>query len=108
MPDLGLRVRRPATFRNWLRAYAAATGTTATWETVRDAATPGSGDKPARSTTGPYIDALTGLRVLDELAAWEPGHNHLRRLTSGPKHHLVDPALAARLAGVGRSQLLAG
>ncbi|CAN5796883.1 DUF4143 domain-containing protein [soil metagenome] len=108
MPEAGLSARRPASVRNWLRAYAAATATTATWETVRDAATPGSGDKPAKSTTAPYIDTLTTLRVLDEQPAWEPGHNHLRRLTRGAKHHLVDPALAARLVGVGRNQLLRG
>lgn len=108
MSESGLRVRRAATVTGWLRAYAAATATTATWEAIRDAATPGAGDKPAKSTTGPYIDTLSAMRVLDELPAWEPGHNHLTRLTRGAKHHLADPALAARLVGVGRSQLLAG
>ena len=108
MEEAGLRVRRPASVMAWLRAYAAATATTATWETIRAAATPGAGDKPARTTTIPYIDTLTALRVLDELPAWEPGHNHLKKLTRGTKHHLADPALAARLVGLGRDRLLAG
>lgn len=35
-------------------------------------------------------------------------HMPLKRLTFSPKHHLVDPALAARLAGVGARGLLVG
>jgi hypothetical protein len=106
--EAGFGVRRPETVRAWLRSYAAATSTTASWETIRDAATPGTGDKPAKTTTLPYIETLSALRILDELSAWLPGHNHLNRLTKGSKHHLADPALAARLVGVGCDQLLAG
>lgn len=108
MPDAGRTVRRPATVRAWLRAYAAATSTTTGWEKIRDAATPGSDDKPAKTTTLPYIETLTGLRILDDLDAWLPGHNHLKRLTRGPKHHLADPALAATLIGVDADALLRG
>lgn len=32
----------------------------------------------------------------------------MKRLTLAPKHHLVDPALAARLVGVGAAGLLTG
>jgi predicted AAA+ superfamily ATPase len=108
LDEAGLRVRRPATVRAWLRAYAAATATATSWEKVRDAATAGVADKPAKTTTLPYVDALTALRILDEIEAWAPGANHLKRLTQGSKHHLTDPALAARLLGVGRNDLLAG
>ena len=106
--EAGLKVRRPATVHAWLRAYAAATATTTSWEKIRDAASAGSDHKPAKTTTLPYINTLVALRILDELEAWAPGHNHLRRLTKKPKHHLADPALAARLVGVGRADLLAG
>ena len=61
MPEAGLQVRRPATVRAWLRAYAAATATTATWETIRDASTSAVVEKPAKTTTMPYVDLLTGL-----------------------------------------------
>lgn len=108
VPEAGLAVRRPATLRAWLAAYAAATATTTQWEKIRNAATPGHGQKPARSTVDPYIDVLRNLRIIDELPAWVPSYNHLRQLGMAAKHHLADPALAARLIGVGRAQLIAG
>ncbi len=108
LEEAGLRVRRPATVRAWLRAFAAATATTTSWEKIRAAATPGWDRSPARSTTIPYLDALTRLRIIDDVEAWVPGHGHLRRLGHAPKHHLADPALAARLVGVGRADLLEG
>jgi uncharacterized protein len=108
LEEAGLAVRRPATFRAWLRAYAAATATTTAWDKIRDAATAGTASKPAKTTTIPYVDALTTLRILDEVEAWIPGNGRLKRLTQAPKHHLLDPALAARLVGVSRAGLLAG
>lgn len=108
MPEAGLSVRRPATLRAWLAAYAAATSTDASWETIRDAASSGQQTKPARQTGYSYADALSGLRILDELAAWTPSLNHLGRLNQAAKHHLADPALAARLVGVTREDLIAG
>lgn len=108
LAEAGFRVRRPATVAAWLRAYAAATATTASWESIRDAATSGVANKPARSTTTPYVELLRSLRVLDEIPAWTPSNNHLGRLAAAPKHHLADPALAARLLGQGRRHLLAG
>lgn len=108
LPEAGFTVRRPATVRAWMRAYAAATGTAASWEKIRDAATAGQVDKPAKTTTMTYTELLGSLRVLDPLEAWLPSHNHLSRLTVGPKHHLVDPALAARLLGRTAQNLLAG
>ena len=108
MQEAGHRVRRPVALRNWMRAYAAATATTASWETIRDAATSGYADKPARSTVQPYVDALTWLRILDPVDAWLPTNNAFARLSAGPKHHLVDPALAARLLGQTRAKLLMG
>ncbi len=46
--------------------------------------------------------------MLDPLPAWTPTFAPLKRLTSSPKHHLVDPALAARLMASGRDALLRG
>lgn len=108
LPELGVEVRRPATLRRWLAAYAAATATSASHERVRDAATADTGRPPARTTTIPYREALERLWVLEPLDAWLPSGRHLTRLTAAPKHHLTDPALAARLLGLGRSALLAG
>ena len=108
LPEAGFNVRRPATVLAWLRAYAAATATTTSWDKIRDAATSGIDDKPARTTTQPYIELLTALRVLDPIPAWIPSNNHLNALIAAPKHHLADPALAARLVRVSASQLLTG
>lgn len=106
--EAGFTVRRPATLMAWLRAYAAAVSTTASWEKIRDAATPNEGDKPAKATTIPYVELLTALRILDPLPAWQPSNNHLSALTGADKHHLADPALAARLTRLSATKLLHG
>lgn len=108
LPEIDVEVRRPATMRRWLTAYAAATATTTSYDKIRDASTAGDGDKPAKSTTIPYREALERIWILEPLAAWLPSDNHLTRLTAAPKHHLVDPALAARLLGASSRSLLAG
>lgn len=106
--QLGHQPRNPAALRRWMQAYAAATSTTATWETIRDAATSGHADKPARSTTLPYRDVLERLYLLDPLPGWRPTRSHLGRLTEPAKHHLADPGLSMVLLGITDDQLLAG
>lgn len=98
----------PATVLAWLRAYAAAIGTTASWEKIRNAAVTATDANPAKTTTLPYIELLTALRLLDPIPGWTPTLNHLRDLTQAPKHYLADPALAARLVRRGATQLLRG
>lgn len=107
-PEQGMTLRRPDTLRAWMRAYAAATSTTASFETIRDAATPGVGNKPSLTTTLPWRDILTRLWVLDPVPAWLPSNNKFKELASSDKHHLVDPALAARLLKVTARKLLGG
>jgi len=107
-PEQGVTLRRPDTLRAWMRAYAAATSTTASYEVLRDAATPGVGNKPAKSTTLPWRDILTRLWLLDPVPAWLPSRNVFKELASGEKHQLVDPALAARLLNVTADKLLQG
>jgi predicted AAA+ superfamily ATPase len=106
--ELGHRVRNPAGLRRWLTAYAAASSTATSFEKIRNAATAGDGDKPAKSTTIPYRDVLERLWILDPVEAWSPSRNRLSRLSSPPKHQLADPALAARLLGVDADALLEG
>ena len=95
--ELGVTIRKPAVFRSWMTSYAAATGTVASWEKIRDAANPGSAEVPAKTTVMPYRDALTRLRILDELPPWLPSKNQFRRAATASKHYLADPALALRL-----------
>lgn len=107
-PELGHPLRNPAALRRWMTAYAAASSTTASFEAIRDAATGGQGEKPAKATTLPYRDVLERLWVLDPVPAWAPTRNRIRRLAMPPKHQLADPALAARLLGVEADALLKG
>lgn len=107
-PELGHPIRNPAALRRWMTAYAAASSTTASFETIRDAATGGEGEKPAKTTTQPYRDVLERLWVVDSVPAWMPTRNRIRRLSSPPKHQLADPALAARLLGLDADALLSG
>lgn len=107
-PELGRRVRKPAALKRWMAAYAAATATTASFEKIRDAATSDQNEKPTKVTTLPYRDILERLWVLDPVPAWQPTRAHLSELSHPSKHHLVDPALAARLLGVDATALLQG
>ncbi len=104
----GRRLRNPAALRRWLTAYAASTATVAPYETIRDAATSGEGDKPAKTTTIAYRDTLEAMWMLEPLGAWQPAGSHLSRLKRGPKHHLADTALATRLLNVETDDLLGG
>lgn len=105
-PEQGHSVRRPATLRAWLRAYAAATSSTASYNVILDAATAGDSDKPAKTTEIAYRDVLSRLWLLDPVPGWLPTRNHFARLGQAPKHHLCDPALAAQLLGVDADALL--
>jgi predicted AAA+ superfamily ATPase len=85
--ELGRQVRRPGTLRRWMQAYAAATATTTSYEKIRDAATSGHGEKPARATTQPYRDVLERLWILDPVPAWLPTRSRRPALQSLAKGH---------------------
>jgi uncharacterized protein len=106
MDEAGVKVRRPTLLKGWLTAYAAASATSTAYSTILDAATPGDADKPAKATTIGYREALTRLWLLEPVPGWIPEENLLTRLAQAPKHHLADPALAARLLGATANGLL--
>ncbi|MCL2781075.1 MAG: DUF4143 domain-containing protein [Actinomycetia bacterium] len=106
VPELGADIRRPRQLRAWLAAYAAATSTTTSYTRILGSATPGETDKPARATADAYRALLERIWILDPLDAWIPVFNPLKRLAQVPKHHLVDPAIAARLLGATVDSLL--
>jgi predicted AAA+ superfamily ATPase len=107
-PEQGIAIRRPRMLRAWLTAYAAATAGTATYVTLAQAAAPGEGVTPAKTTTLGYRDVLDRLFLTDPVPGWVPGRNHFSKASQAPKHHLADPALAARLLGVDAGALLRG
>ncbi|MFM7144392.1 MAG: ATP-binding protein [Alphaproteobacteria bacterium] len=106
--EQGLTLRHPDALMRWMRAYAAATATCASFESIRDASTGGLGEKPAKTTVQPYREILERLWILDPVEAWQPTRNRLSRLAQPPKHHMADPALACRLLGVDDQGLLSG
>ncbi|WP_293768031.1 DUF4143 domain-containing protein [uncultured Corynebacterium sp.] len=106
--DQGLKVRQPTLVMAWLRAYAAATATTASYSEILDAATPGEGSKPSKSSSQTYRDLLEQLMILEPLPAWLPVGQTLATMAKSPKHHLCDPGLAARLLNYSETRLLDG
>lgn len=106
--EAGQTVRRPQMLRRWMTAYAAATSSVASYEKIRDAASGDTGGKPAKATVQVYRDVLEGLFILDPVPAWLPTTNRFVQLASPSKHHLADPALAARLLRADATALLAG
>lgn len=106
VPDAGRTIRSPAAFHAWMTAYAAATATNCSYDTIRDAATAGDADKPAKATMAIYREVLERIWILDPLPGWVPSRNPMTRLVSAPKHHLADPAFAVRLLGMDSSTLL--
>jgi uncharacterized protein len=107
-PLLGMTVRNPSALRRWMVAYAAATATTASHARIRDAATSDEGVTPAKTTTTPYNDVLESLWIVEPLRAWFPTSGPVSRVTGPSKHHLADPALAARLLNISPEGLLSG
>jgi predicted AAA+ superfamily ATPase len=106
--EQGVIVRRPETLLAWLRAFAAATASTASYTSILDAATAGLDHKPGRDTTAVYRDVLQRAFVLDSIAAWIPWFNPLKRLATSPKHYLADPALATVLLGLDAANVMRG
>jgi predicted AAA+ superfamily ATPase len=106
MPLLGLNLRRPESLVQWLRAYAAATSTTATFESIADAIPEDA--RPSRATIADYREALSKLWLLDSVPAFTLSRNRLKELGKMPKHHLADPALAAVVLGVTEETLVNG
>lgn len=106
--ELGVKVRRPDTLRGWLRSYSAAVGSTASYNAILDAATPGEASKPSKRTTMVYRDVLSQLWLLDPVTAWSPSDNLFTRFAAAPKHYLADPAMTLRLLDLREEDLLAG
>ncbi|KAB1554266.1 ATP-binding protein [Corynebacterium sp. 319] len=107
-PEQGLRVRNPQAVLRWLTAYAAATSQTTSYTEILDYATPGDATKPSRSTADAYRNLLEQLMILEPLPAWTPLIAGFPKTAKAPKHHLCDPALAARLLGARPHSLISG
>ncbi len=83
------RTRRRDTqrLRRYLEAYALNSAGVADHRTIYEAAAIN------KATAVAYEDLLSGLLIAEQIPAWTS--NRLKRLTSRPKRHLIDPALIA-------------
>jgi predicted AAA+ superfamily ATPase len=106
--DNSIEIRRPEAMRSWLKSYAAAEGTTASYESIMGAATPGQDKKPSKPTTMVFREALEALWILDPVSPWLPEGNIVTNLGKTAKHYLADPALTARLLDIDEQHLLDG
>ena len=106
--EQGLIVRKPDILRNWIRGYAAATGTTASYQAILDVSTPGEANKPAKKTTQSYRDVLDALWITDRVDPWLPMGTMFKYVGKTSKHYLADPALSARLLDITQDNLLRG
>ncbi|MDR2373745.1 MAG: DUF4143 domain-containing protein [Bifidobacteriaceae bacterium] len=91
-------VRQPAALAALLAALALNTAGSPTLETLTLAA--GADQRTVKA----YLGLLEDLRIVERLPAW--GVNPLNRLAKAPKYHMVDPGMAAFLAGDDRAGLL--
>lgn len=108
LPALGVGSRSRDRLLAWTHAYANAIASTASYERIRDASTPGETTKPSRITTASYLAALESLWVIEPIAAWHPTNAALRRFALSPKHQLFDPGVAAHLAEQTSESILGG
>jgi predicted AAA+ superfamily ATPase len=90
--------RDPVRLRRWIQATALLTAGTPNLSTLTDAA------GVDRRTGQAYDDVLIRLYLLELLPAWHS--NRLSRLTSQPKRHVLDTALAATAAGLAAGDIL--
>lgn len=102
----GVSGRRVRSLQDWVRAYAAAVSTTATFTKITQLVTQSREVGLASATARSYRDALENLWVLDPVRGWSPSENDFSRLTTADKHQLCDPALAARLLNLGAAGIL--
>ena len=105
--EVNHRLRKPDTFRRWLRAYASATSTLAPWEAIRRACLAPDGT-PWAPTTHPWIENLTNLRLIEQLPGWQPAAGDTMGFVTGQRRHLADPGLALRALGGTAEGLIGG
>ncbi|MCL3777889.1 MULTISPECIES: AAA family ATPase [unclassified Actinomyces] len=98
--------RRARGLQDWMQAYAAGISTCATYDAINSLAGGRDGGPLASSTARTYRDILEAVWFLDPLPGWSPSENEFSRLTGMDKHQMCDPALAARLLGLGAASLL--
>jgi len=91
-------VRSPTALASLLRAVALNTAGLPSLTTLADAA------RIDHRTARSYLNLLEDLRIIDRIAAFAP--SRLNRMVKTPKYYILDPGMAAHLAGDTRAGTL--
>ncbi len=99
--------REPTRIRRFLQSLARNVSTSATVATIaRDVA--GRDHVPMKDHTAhSYLSALERIMVVENQPAWAAHLRSRSRMQVSPKHHFVDPSIAAAALGAGPEHLLA-
>ncbi|MCQ3808007.1 MAG: DUF4143 domain-containing protein [Acidimicrobiia bacterium] len=89
----------PLSVRRLLASLARNSASEASLTTL--AADMGTDGAASRQTVSVYLDALTSVFLYESQPAWKGRLSSRTTLRSAPKHHLVDPSLAAAALGAG-------
>ena len=103
-----IKVRKPQSMKAWLTAYAAATATNASGNTIAEAAFSDKESSVSVNTIQAYKEILQGIGVIEQVPAWLPFGSFFTNLGKTPKHFLVDPAIAVSLLNVSKKNLMLG
>lgn len=93
----------PQSVRRLVASLARNSASEATQDTL--ATDMGEGKATARQTASTYLDALSSVFVYESQPAWKARLLSRTTLRSAPKHHLVDPSLAAAAVGASADSL---
>jgi predicted AAA+ superfamily ATPase len=97
--------KNPARVRSLMRSLARNVSTMATLSTIRgDIA--GDEESISEKTIASYLNALRRIFVVEDLPAWSPAMRSKTTIRTSPKHHFIDPSIAAAVLRVSPEGLL--
>lgn len=105
LEENGFSIKSKDALRSWMKAYAAAIGTTTSAKTILETTAAMDGDAPSWPTAINYREVLETLSIIDEVQPFLAIGKLNKNLAKAPKHFLLDPAIALTLLAIDRSQL---
>ena len=98
--------KNPNKVQALLKSISRNISTEASYETLRKDVDGGENNSLSYPTLLSYINALQRIFVIEDLEAWSPSLRSKTPLRTTPKHHFVDPSIAAASLGINHDQLL--
>lgn len=101
----GFPIKEPQLLRAWMKAYAAAIGTTTNYKKIIETAMANSEQAPSRPTADFFREALKILFIIDDVPSFIGIGKLFPALSKAPKHFMLDPAIAMSLLEIDKEQL---